>query len=291
MLNYFKAFLFFLLWALIALTAHYYISNKHFNNCNLSVAILETESTYSPFLISDAKNTVIFKFPKGFTITKNKPKVSGVDGIHNLKDSIYNYLANDYSKELHIIGYYLQQETATTQIKNLGLQRAEFIKKELVNNGLDSLKIKIFGEILNFKFNKEDTYNSGIQFRLKNIDQHILDNLESNIKNQTLYLEFENDSITPTKILTDYTSLLKQYLQKNTDKKVVITGHTDNLGYYDTNLIIGLNRAKTLQKYFSENGINFNRIETLSKGELEPITEKTTEAGRAKNRRIEIEIN
>jgi len=52
-----------------------------------------------------------------------------------------------------------------------------------------------------------------------------------------------------------------------------------------------LNRAENLQEYFSENGINFNKIETFSKGESEPITEKITEAGRAKNRRIEIQIN
>jgi len=291
MLNNFKAFLFFLLWALVALTSHYFISNKHFNNCNLTVTVFEAGSTYSPFLISDAKNKLIFKVPQGFTITKNNIKVSSIDSIPNLKDRISNYLLNDYSKELHITGNYSQQEATTYSIKNIGLQRAEFVKKEFINNGFDPLKIKIFGKVLNFEFNKEATYTNGIELNFKNVNQHILDSLESNIKNKTLYLEFKNDSLMPTKILTDYTLLLKQFLQKNTDKKVVITGHTDNLGYYENNLIIGLNRAKNLQEYFSGNGINFNKIETFSKGESEPIAEKITEAGRAKNRRIEIKIN
>ena len=291
MLNYFKAFLFFLIWALAALTSHYFISNKHFNNCNLKVAIFETDSSYSPFLISNAKNTVIFKFPKGFTISKNNTEVSSIHSIPYLKDSIHNYLVNDYSKELHITGNYSEQESASNLIKNLGLQRAELVKKEFISNGFDPLKITISSEVLNLEFNKDGTFNSGIQLNLNNINQHILDSLEFNIQNKTLYLEFENNSLTPTKKLTDYTLLLKQYLQKNADKKVIITGHTDNLGYYDKNLIIGLNRAENLQEYFSENGINFNKIETFSKGESEPITEKITEAGRAKNRRIEIQIN
>jgi len=165
------------------------------------------------------------------------------------------------------------------------------VKKEFISNGFAPLKVTISSEVLNFEFNKDGTHNNGIQLNFNNINQHILDSLEFNIQNKTLYLEFENDSLTPTKILTDYTLLLKQYLQKNADKKVIITGHTDNLDYYDKNLIIGLNRAENLQEYFSENGINFNKIETFSKGESEPITEKITEAGRAKNRRIEIQIN
>jgi len=93
------------------------------------------------------------------------------------------------------------------------------VKKEFISNGFAPLKVTISSEVLNFEFNKDGTHNNGIQLNFNNINQHILDSLEFNIQNKTLYLEFENDSLTPTKILTDYTLLLKQYLQKNADKK------------------------------------------------------------------------
>ena len=73
-------------------------------------------------------------------------------------------------------------------------------------------------------------------------------------------------------------------------KKVYIEGHTDNLGYYQNNLIVGLQRANILKNYFISKGIESTKIITSSKGESEPIATKGTIEGRAINRRIKVTL-
>lgn len=292
MLHYFKAISVFFIWVLIALTSHYFISHKFFNNCNISSEVTTVNSSQKKQLsIIDKTNSTIYNFSTGFTIKQNDPYVSNITNIPYLTDSIKFILTNNYAKELHIIGKYLHDEIQTNSNKDIGIQRAETVKNMLVHLGVKADRVKTFGQVSNFSFSNKKKFNNGIELSFNNIAQKKLDSIEAIITHKTLYLEFKDDIPIPTKDLEDYTKVLRQYLHKHPTKKVLITGHTDNLGYFDKNLIIGLNRAKKTKKHFIDNGINSNRISTLSKGESEPIAEKSTEKGRAKNRRIEIKIN
>jgi len=294
MLNYFKAITVFILWAVIALTSHYYISNKIFNTCNSMTSESPEVSTINKntlFSITDKNNSLIYNFTEGFTINNKNNNVSSILKIPYLIDSIQHILAIDYSKELIVIGKYLETEIDDKLDTNIGFQRAELVKNELVKQHIDAHKIKISSEISNFSYNKEGIYSNGIEMKFNTLQQHILDSLELTITNRTLYIEFENGSLISNKEFKDYSLLLKQYFKKHTNKKALITGHTDNLGYYENNLIIGLKRANEVKDYFINNGMKSTKFETLTKGESEPIAEKFTEKGRAKNRRIEITIN
>ena len=292
MLNYLKAFSVFLLWAFIALTSHYYISNNYFNNCNLDNKIASKTNVIKKklFLLTDTLNNIIYSFPEGFTISKNNNTVSSVKKFPNLIDSIQHFLKNDYTKELHITGKYIQSEIKSTQHINLGLQRAKFLKQELIIQGIDSSKVKVFEKISNFSY-KNEVFNNGIEMNFNTLRQNIIDSIEFEITNKRIYIDFVNDSLVLTKNLLKYTTRLKFYLQKHPAKKVSITGHTDNLGYFDKNLIIGLNNANTLKDYFIKKGIDPTKTKTFSKGESEPIADKNTERGRTLNRRIELKIN
>ncbi|AMC09876.1 hypothetical protein Lupro_00735 [Lutibacter profundi] len=292
MLHYFKAITVFFVWVLIALTSHYFISYKFFNNCNIS-SKNTTVTSPQKFQLSviDKTNGTIYNFSTGFTIKQNEPSVSNITNIPYLADSIKFILTNNYAKELHIIGKYLKTEIQVAPNKNIGIQRAETVKNMLLHLGIKTNRIKISGKVENFSFNNKEIFNNGIQLSFDKIAQNYLDSIEAIIHNKTLYPNFQNDVLIPAKNLKEYTQILKQYLQKYPTKKVLVTGHTDNLGYFNNNLIIGLHRAKIIKKYFINNGINANKILTQSKGESEPIAEKTTEKGRAKNRRIEIKIN
>ena len=71
--------------------------------------------------------------------------------------------------------------------------------------------------------------------------------------------------------------------------KITLTGHTDSQGNDKRNKTLGLRRAEVVKKMLVEKGAPASRIETSSKGEKSPIATNKTEAGRTKNRRVELE--
>jgi OOP family OmpA-OmpF porin len=78
------------------------------------------------------------------------------------------------------------------------------------------------------------------------------------------------------------------YLQKNASTKLRIAGHTDNSGDPEANLELSQERAKTVMLYVISKGIDKDRMTTAGKGDIQPIESNDTEAGRKKNRRVEI---
>jgi outer membrane protein OmpA-like peptidoglycan-associated protein len=78
------------------------------------------------------------------------------------------------------------------------------------------------------------------------------------------------------------------YLQKNATTKLKITGHTDNNGDPEANLKLSQERAKMVLLYVASKGIHKDRMTTEGKGDTQPIASNDTEAGREKNRRVEI---
>ncbi len=81
-----------------------------------------------------------------------------------------------------------------------------------------------------------------------------------------------------------------EFLEENNDYLVLIYGHTDSRGSEILNKELSRNRAKSVQKALEEYGIKSIRLTAIGKGELNPIADNSSEAGRAKNRRIEIDI-
>ena len=80
------------------------------------------------------------------------------------------------------------------------------------------------------------------------------------------------------------------------DSSIKVTGHTDDVpisnGQFRDNWDLGAGRAASVVQAIQNTGlIGGDRLEAVSKGEMEPVAENTTAAGREKNRRIEIEIS
>lgn len=71
---------------------------------------------------------------------------------------------------------------------------------------------------------------------------------------------------------------------------VVATGHTDSVGAESYNQRLGLRRAQAVKAYLVSKGVAADRVYTETKGELQPVASNKTAAGRAKNRRVEIEV-
>jgi OOP family OmpA-OmpF porin len=72
--------------------------------------------------------------------------------------------------------------------------------------------------------------------------------------------------------------------------KITITGYTDNVGTADYNMKLSLRRAEAVRDYVISLGIDPNKLEVKGEGMSNPMADNSTEEGRAKNRRVEVEI-
>ena len=71
---------------------------------------------------------------------------------------------------------------------------------------------------------------------------------------------------------------------------IIAVGHTDWIGSDAYNQKLSVRRAEAVKAYLVSKGIEKNRIYTEGKGEKQPIADNRTKEGRAKNRRVEIEV-
>ena len=70
--------------------------------------------------------------------------------------------------------------------------------------------------------------------------------------------------------------------------EVRIIGHTDSTGSDAINNPLSIARAQSARDYLVGKGVDGRRISTDGRGSREPIADNGTEAGRARNRRIDI---
>jgi OOP family OmpA-OmpF porin len=71
---------------------------------------------------------------------------------------------------------------------------------------------------------------------------------------------------------------------------IIAVGHTDAVGSDAYNQRLSLRRAEAVKAYMVSKGIEANRVYTEGKGEKQPVADNKTAEGRAKNRRVEIEV-
>ena len=71
---------------------------------------------------------------------------------------------------------------------------------------------------------------------------------------------------------------------------IVAVGHTDSRGAADMNQKLSVKRADAVKSYLASKGVEGSRIYTEGKGAAQPVADNKTDDGRAKNRRVEIEV-
>ena len=81
-----------------------------------------------------------------------------------------------------------------------------------------------------------------------------------------------------------------QDLTRNSKARVVIEGHADRRGSVELNQWLSMQRARSVRTYLQSLGVSPSRMKVIAHGSTRPLDTSGTEAGRAKNRRVELTI-
>jgi outer membrane protein OmpA-like peptidoglycan-associated protein len=89
----------------------------------------------------------------------------------------------------------------------------------------------------------------------------------------------------------DVLSQIYNLLVQAEDSKLELVGHTDNVGNRNDNISLSRARAEAVKTYLMQKGIPGSRFQKVDgKGQDDPVAENTTDAGRARNRRVVITL-
>ena len=107
-------------------------------------------------------------------------------------------------------------------------------------------------------------------------------------KMETVNFETNSSSLKPE----SYTELdkLVKMMQTDPTMKVKVLGHTDYIASENYNQWLSEKRAKRVADYLISKGVAAGNISSIGFGKRAPIADNTTEEGRAKNRRVEIQV-
>ncbi len=291
-----KALFWFLILAFVALLFNFWLGDRWCGVCNSNAQksvqepVIQKDTTQvkealAEFVIATTDGKSMIRLSGSFIIHHQDATVHIPASMQAWKDSIYSFMNAHQDKELIISAKYLQNEG----IKR-GVDRAKFLTDLLVQYGVNPDRIVPQAVLSDYSYDDEGNYDEGIAMVFNNLPKDLKVKLEKEITDKTLYTAFGSTEFIPDRTLKAYVFELKEYLENHPGKKVSITGHTDNVGSAASNYRLGLKRAQRVMAYFISQGIDRNRLQSLSKGETEPVASNDTEEGQARNRRIHIEV-
>ncbi|MDX2249227.1 MAG: OmpA family protein [Bacteroidia bacterium] len=287
--------------------------NDQMAETQLSVDSLTPDIPVPPFLVSYQGKPLMtldanLRFPRSGAIARVPIEVK------TRLDSLATYLKKHPDQDIEITGLFATEETNSSTFSNLGLARADFVRELLASRGIpDDRMIRSFevGELTEMPFTAQDTLLGGINLRLVDrqiaaTDNNLPDTTDSPetpgspeknravatpvFEAKNLYFDFKSSQLSMNEEIRNYITQTIQYLNQNSGKKLLLTGHTDGMGLDSDNQNLGLQRAETVRKFFEEFGLASRQITVASKGESQPLGSNETEEGRAKNRRVEVKI-
>ena len=108
------------------------------------------------------------------------------------------------------------------------------------------------------------------------------------LNESTVNFNFDSADLTPT-AQANLDKIVKVFKQ-NPKTNILIYGYTDSVGKDEYNMKLSRSRANAVKAYMGTKGIGSKRINAQGMGEADPIASNDTDAGRAKNRRVEFGI-
>lgn len=275
-------------------------------NCTMKTPAVDTEKVpvvvaqdaiFVPFILNgsgiDYHTNDNIKFLKNSFAVVLPVSDSVSIGVENLK----TFLIANPKQKVTITGYATSDEKNTTTYENLGLARANDIKKFFVSKGLSASQFDTKGTIIDKWKTSSDTLLGPAEYTFEVLeaapavtDEWVI--LKDKINGDPLILHFSTNKSSNNLSDAEKQKVadLVKYMEHVKGAVILAVGHSDNVGNRDSNVALGQKRAEFSKNYLSKKGIDGSRITTESKGPDEPIGENTTPEGKADNRRTVITI-
>jgi len=196
-------------------------------------------------------------------------------------------------RNMTITGYYTDGEENTGALNDLGLARANDIKKLFTDLGVPSKQLDLASAKRAISFG-DDAVKGLATYAFSGAKSNDkLAEVEARLRANPLVLYFQTNksNLSLSSAQRQYLTDLVYYLDNKDGGTVNSTGHTDNKGSRSGNTRLGRKRAEFVKEYLKRNNISESKIKVGSKGPDQPTATNDTEEGRAKNRRVEITIN
>jgi outer membrane protein OmpA-like peptidoglycan-associated protein len=236
--------------------------------CNKDKNALSTDIAASSAPIQFNKNTdseVLFEFEKYCDSIKLLTVNSGID----------------------VVGQYYADEANSTAFSNLGMARAHKLRDLLVACGVDSTKLTLIDQKI------DGLFTNNIQVATEISPTQVVDMNSSEVQIVTNHgiseIYFPSNSTKEIKSET-LDNFLKKTITDAGDKKIYLTGHTDNVGSEEANRSLSINRCIAIKDKMLKLGADPNQVICEGKGSIDPKVNNSTEENRALNRRVEVTI-
>ncbi len=209
------------------------------------------------------------------------------DNFPAYRDSLLQSLPEGHI--LEIIGLYSKDEPVPENAPNLGMARAEEIKK-LFAEFLPEERLLVSSRLVSEASDARTEAFAGVLFNtIEPTEEEKVEIVEVEDR-VIIHFPFSKAVREPDPKVDEYLDKLAARLQQ-TDETVSIVGHTDNIGDEASNQELGLARARHIRDVLVSKGISADRITISSKGESEPIADNDSEAGRRRNRRAVLQLH
>ncbi len=217
-------------------------------------------------------------------------------GLTTSLNETATYLKANPERSMVITGLYKEEEVNESVFPNLGIARANGVKKALSDLGVSAQQLipaaSLLGAGVDFK---DGVLFNGASFSFKETTNDLAERLAA-IKARldanpiTIYFPTGEQVVNLTAAQRTDFSDLAFYLDNVADSNLEVGGHTDDKGDLAVNNRLSRKRAEFVQKYLTSNGLDAKRFSAQGYGPDSPVADNSTAAGRAKNRRVEVRL-
>jgi outer membrane protein OmpA-like peptidoglycan-associated protein len=173
----------------------------------------------------------------------------------------------------HLKGILLQEETRT-------IYKIEYGGSNLV------VVFEVYGDALQYSITLLKT--GALKQLEEEIDAEKMYNTLIKEGHFTLYINFASGNSELTEDALKIGEQIHKLMVSKPSLRLAIEGHTDNVGSYEKNKKLSLERANSVVKFLLSKGIESSRLVSKGFGSEKPIGENSSEEGRRKNRRVEL---